>query len=146
MIVASCTVFLIVFHLFSCSPTVIHSHAAAVCGGQGGGKHSAQLLCPGKPKTNDQLAAGGGGARDQRKVLGRQQQPIMGINLICDVCKYRSGGLSADGPSAPRVCAPNGVSPKTNRTFPEGTFARGLKTWFKMCGGFSRGFFFELLK
>lgn len=79
MTVTSCAVLLIVplpfLPLFSSrrSPAVIYSHAAAVCGGEGRGKHSAQLLCPGKSKTNDQLAEGGGGARDQRKVLGRQQ-------------------------------------------------------------------------
>ncbi|PWA22100.1 hypothetical protein CCH79_00010330 [Gambusia affinis] len=52
------------------SPTFIHSDAAAVCGGEGRGKHSAQLLCPGKPKTNDQLAQRRGGACNQLKILG----------------------------------------------------------------------------
>ena len=52
------------------SPTFIYSDAATVCGGEGRGKHSAKLLCPGKSKTNDQLAEGGGGARHQRKIHG----------------------------------------------------------------------------
>lgn len=56
------------------SPAFIHSDAAAVCGGEGGGKHSAQLLCPGKPQTDDQLAERGGGARNQRKVHGEDDR------------------------------------------------------------------------
>lgn len=56
------------------SPTFIYSDAATVCGGEGRGKHSAQLLCPGKSKTNDQLAEGGGGARNQHKILGKNDR------------------------------------------------------------------------
>lgn len=36
----------------------------------------------------------------------------MAINLICDVCKYRSGGWSADGPSAPSVRLELRLGPK----------------------------------
>lgn len=54
------------------SSTFIHGDAGAIRGGEGRGKHCAKLLCPGKSKTNDQLAEGGGGACNQRKILGKK--------------------------------------------------------------------------
>ena len=62
------------------SPSYFYDHAPTVCGGQGGGQHTADLLRPGKPQTNDQLAEGGGGACNQWKIHGK---PKWTTNVLC---------------------------------------------------------------
>lgn len=53
------------------SPSHFYDHTPTVCGGQGGGQHTADLLRPGKPQTHHQLAEGGGGACSQWKIQGK---------------------------------------------------------------------------